>query len=101
MSPVVVSPELIDKYIGGACNPDERKAVESWYLAMKDKPGSAMELEWKNQLESKMQLLGQIRTNIQHSTSEIRNKRMKVLLYCWLVSAVAVALFLFWALRKT
>ncbi|WP_316811599.1 hypothetical protein [Pedobacter heparinus] len=101
MSQLVISPELIHKYIRGGCSPDERNAVEQWYHSLKERSGSAMEMELKHQLESKMWLLGRIRTNMKNSSTENRNRRMKVLLYCWLVCLVAVSLFLFWGLSKT
>ncbi|MNK03679.1 fec operon regulator FecR [compost metagenome] len=85
-----ISPDLIRKYIGGACTPEEVEAVHQWYVAFENEPDPIIDLETKAQLELKMRMLGQIRSNIQAFGSERRNKRAKIMLYNWIGSAAAV-----------
>lgn len=87
-----ISPELIRKYIGGACTPDEMERVHRWYASFENEADPLTDLELKEQLELKMRMLGQIRTNLKLAGAVHRNRRAKVLLYSWLCSAAAVLL---------
>jgi transmembrane sensor len=100
MTQITISPALIRKYIGGACSTDEMNAVHQWYSGLKDQSGPVIELELKKQLELKMRMLGHIRSDIQSSSSVRRNKRMKVLLYSWLISAAATLIVVLWLILK-
>ncbi|SMC86323.1 FecR family protein [Pedobacter africanus] len=85
-----ISPELIRKYIGGNCTPEEMETVHNWYASFENEPDPLIDLELKEQLELKMRMLGRIRTNIRSVGANRRNKRMKPLLYSWVVSAAAI-----------
>lgn len=84
-----ISPELIRKYIGGGCTPDETERVHRWYASFEKEADPLIDLELKEQLELKMRMLGQIRANInsQHFNS---GKRRKLLLYKWTAASAAV-----------
>lgn len=85
-----ISPELIRKYIGGSCTPEEIETVHNWYASFENEPDPLIDLELKEQLELKMRMLGRIRTNIKSASADRKNKRMKALLYSWAVSAAAI-----------
>lgn len=85
-----ISPELIRKYIGGSCTPEEIETVHNWYASFENEPDPLIDVELKEQLELKMRMLGRIRTNIKSASADRKNKRMKALLYSWAVSAAAI-----------
>nr|WP_121272383.1 FecR domain-containing protein [Pedobacter schmidteae] len=91
-----ITPELIRKYIGGACTTEEFEAVNQWYTSFEQAADPVIDLELKEQLELKMRMLGQIRTNIKSVSANRRNKRMKLLLYGWCGSAAAAVIALVW-----
>lgn len=100
MTQITISPELIRKYIGGACGADEMNVVQQWYGSLKDDAEPIIDLELKKELEIKMRMLGQIKSDMQSSSTERRNKRMKVLLYSWLISAAATLIVILWLVLK-
>lgn len=67
-----ISPDLIRKYIAGTCTLEEKDAVHNWYASFENDDDPVVDLELKQQLELKMRMLGQIRANIQSSTSTHR-----------------------------
>ena len=84
-----ISPELIRKYIGGGCTPDETERVHDWYASFEKEADPLIDTGLKEQLELKMRMLGQIRANV-HLQRSNSSKRMKVVLYRWTAAAAAV-----------
>lgn len=84
-----ISPALLEKYLNGACDPEEEAFILAWYDSFEEKSGLLEELPPASQQQVKQQMMLRIRSRITDARRN-RGRRIRIVAYA---AAAAVLLF--------
>jgi len=89
-----ISPELIQKYLNGACSPEEENMVLEWYNSFESKADPYDQLSIQQQQELRLRMLANIESGL-NADQNGKTVRMKFLKYIGYSLGAAAALLLF------